>query len=81
MFAIQFIRGARPQHEEADDNDLDWETVIEAPYATWSAADDAARDYEASFDGTQTFRVVELRVHLPELAKAEPRNDAARRRA
>ncbi len=81
MFAVQFIRGARPQHEEADDGDLDWETVIETPYPTWTAADDAAREYEATFDGTQTYRVVELRVHLPELAKAEPRNDRERRRA
>ncbi len=83
MYALQFIRGARPQHEDVDDNDLDWETVIEPPYTSWTAADDAARDYEASFDGTQTFRVVELRVHTPEmtLAKAEPRNDRERRRA
>lgn len=79
MFAVQFIRSRRPVG--VDEEDLDWETITESPYTTWSAADDAARDYEASFDGHYAHRVVELRVHLPELAKAEPRNDAARRRA
>jgi hypothetical protein len=78
MFAVQFIRGRRPQHEDVDDNDLDWETIIEPPYTTWSAADDAAADYAASFDGTQTFRVVELRVHLPEPVKVRPEFEALR---
>jgi hypothetical protein len=69
MFAVQFIRGSRPQHEHADDGDLDWETETETIHTSWSAADDAAQDLEASFDGARTYRVVELRAHVPDLSK------------
>jgi hypothetical protein len=67
MFAVRFIRGRIPQG--VDEEDLEWETIRETPYATWSAADDAARDYDASFDGQYTHQVIELREHFPELAK------------
>ena len=81
MFAVRFIRGRLPQG--IDQEDLEWETIRETPYATWSAADDAAQDYDASFDGQYTHQVIELRECLPELAKTSPApiNTQERRRA
>ena len=68
LYAVQWHRTPVPPHE--DENDLDWATWSgHGDYLDEGEANEAAREFDAAFDGAYVHRVVARSVDGPSLAR------------
>jgi hypothetical protein len=64
LYAVQWHSAPLPPH--ADENDLDWTTWTgHDDYVAQQDAEEAAREFDAAFDGAYVHRVVARRVEGP----------------
>ena len=69
LYAVQWHSAPLPPH--ADENDLDWTTWRgHDDYVSEQDAEEAAREFDAAFDGAYMHRVVARRVEGPSVARA-----------
>ena len=69
LYAVQWHSAPLPPH--ADENDLDWTTWRgHDDYAAEQDAEEAAREFDAAFDGAYVHRVVARQVEGPSVARA-----------
>ena len=69
VYAVQWHSAPLPPH--ADENDLDWTTWPgHDDYFDEGEANEAAREFDAAFDGAYLHRVVARRVDGPSVARA-----------
>lgn len=68
FYAVQWHSTPLPPH--ADENDLDWTTWTgHDDYLDEQEADEAAREFDAAFDGAYVHRVVPRHVEGPSVAR------------
>jgi hypothetical protein len=78
LYAVQWHSAPLPPH--ADVGDLDWRTWPgHDDYLDEKEADEAAREFDAAFDGAYVHRVVARRVDGPSVARARGAGIAATR--
>jgi hypothetical protein len=80
VYAVQWHSAPLPPH--ADEGDLDW-TIWPGhdDYLDEAEADEAAREFDAAFDGAYVHRVVSRRVDGPSVASTRDAVVATRQRA
>jgi hypothetical protein len=67
VYAVQWHRAPLPSH--VDEGDLDWMTWLgHDDYSEEAEANDAAREFDAAFDGAYVHRVVARRLPGPSVA-------------
>jgi len=77
LYAVQWHSAPLPPH--ADENDLDWATWRgHDDYVAEQEAEEAAREFDAAFDGAYVHRVVARRVEGPSVARARSSDVVAR---
>jgi hypothetical protein len=69
LYAVQWHSAPLPPH--VDENDLEWTTWRgHDDYVVEEEAQEAAREFDAAFDGAYVHRVVARRVEGPSVARA-----------
>lgn len=77
LYAVQWHSAPLPPH--ADENDLDWTTWRgHDDYVAEQEAEEAAREFDAAFDGAYVHRVVARRAEGPSVARTRSSDVVAR---
>jgi hypothetical protein len=77
LYAVQWHSAPLPPH--ADENDLDWTTWRgHDDYVAEQEAEEAAREFDAAFDGAYVHRVIARRVEGPSVARTRSSEVVAR---